>query len=178
MFIKIFPYYGTEEYYNVNYKCEDGFSPSNNVSTSMCTKIGSNNFNWIPALEEHHCTSLKLEFHEKKSSNSRLFCPLDTISYKCTVNSTEANMYLEWVVIYLGQLPQSVIYNRNSIAPSETKLSNMVTITLDTVRYEYMESTVILTQLPGIDLRKVFFTCKTLNLEKQAFADAEIPLGM
>ena len=87
-------------------------------------------------------------------------------------------MYLEWVVTYLSQLPRSVIYNRNSIAPNVTKLSRMVNTTLDTVRYEYMESTVILTQLPGIDLRKALLTCKTLNMEKQTFVDAEIPLGM
>ena len=164
---------------NVTYKCEDGFSPSNNVSTSTCRSKGSyHDFKWTPPLEEHHCSSLKLEFHEKKSSSSKLFCPLGTISYKCTVNSTEPNMYLEWIVLYLGQLPQSAIYNRSSIAPNVTKLSKIVNTTLDTVQYEYMESTVILTQLPGIDLRKALLTCKTLNMEKQTFVDAEIALGM
>ena len=163
------------------YQCEDGFisSSGNKRISSICTKTKNQSaFRWIPALQEHTCTSLRLILHERKNSSS-FNCPGDTISYKCFVKSSEPNdMYLTWDITFPGQKTQSVTYSRSSFPEDMVKLSMNVTTILDTLRYEYMESTILLTQLPDINLRNALLACSTMNMEKATFVDVEIPLGI
>ena len=164
----------------MNYRCEDGFSPST-IRKSDCRRGESiYDFEWKPALRKLTCTSINLEVHERKNSSSKLSCPWDTISYKCFVNSTDPNMFLTWEItsLSLGQMTRSVLYNNNSIPPSKTQLPMNISITLDILTDVYMESTIMFTQLPGINLREVFLICKTVNMEERTYVDSELPLGI
>ena len=165
----------------MTYRCEDGFSPSS-IRKSLCRRGETiYDFEWKPALRKLTCTSIKLEVYERKNSSSKLSCPWDTISYKCFVNSTDPNMFLTWEItaLSLGVMTQSVLYDKNSIPPNTTQLPMNISITLDILTDIYMESTIIFTQLPGINLREFLLVCKTVNMKEITYyVDSEIPLGI
>ena len=51
-----------------------------------------------------------------------------------------------------------------------------VAITLSALQDNYMESTIVLTQLPGIQL-DVLVQCSTIKTKDSAYVKEEIPLG-
>ena len=171
------PYGRREPSSRVTCHCKDEFTPHNITAQYYCRKTDVE-YKWVPVLEPLYCTALKLSLHNQSTT---FFCPWDSISYKCIVNSTDPNAYIKWHIKFPNvSSTQTVVYDRNSI-PKRVKqlIFHTSTILNVLIRDEYMESIITFTPTLGIDLRRTQLDCTTLDHRKSILLATDgIPSGM
>ncbi len=151
----------TEEFSNATISCNVGFIPSTEVFTTCSRGL------WVPAPENHVCTSVNLQLLESNMSRSDIDCPGDTISYICTVQSGSPSIQLEWIISFFERKTRGVLYNNRSILQDQTVLDFNTRTSLVSSERGYLESVLIFTLATGVTLNGTELECGIDNIDSE-----------
>ena len=154
-------YSSTQEFSNATISCNAGFIPSTEVFTTCSRGL------WVPAPENHVCTSVDLRLLENSMSRSDIDCPGDTISYNCTVQSSSPSLHLKWIVSFFEGETREVLYNNRSTLNNQTVLDFNTRISLVSSERGYLESVIVFTVATGVILNGTELECRIDNIDSE-----------
>ncbi len=95
-------------------------------------------------------------------------CPMDTISYNCSILSNSERVHLTWSVTLPGSMPVTITYDNSSILNNMNNLAMGVITILSTYRSdEYIESIIVLTLLIEVALDGTMLECSISDLDNE-----------
>ena len=181
-------YTHTREGATVTYQCNDGFRPSQQM-TSYCLRTG----NWTPPPELHVCTLVTGEFPTESGLKCQpcdiLFisasvdiiplerfvfredieCPDDIIPYNCSIISNSETVHLTWVIMAPGQIPINITYN--NISDIRDSLNDYISSSVTAFRTdEFIHSTLEITVHPYISTDQIVLMCSIDDLRNDSIA--------
>ncbi len=154
-------YSSIAEFSNATISCNAGFIPSTEVFTTCSSGL------WVPAPENHVCTSVNLRLLENSMSRSDIDCPGDTISYNCTVQSGSPLLHLKWIVSFFEGETREVLYNNRSTFNNQTVLDFNTQIYLVSSERGYLESVIVFTVATGVTLNGTELECRIDNIDSE-----------
>ncbi len=167
----------------MTYQCNIGYRLSA-VFTSVCAATAE----WTPSPDQHNCiivtgmiteiisysftlfstaiTSLTL--HERNNSRTDIDCPMDTISYNCSILSNSERVHLTWSVTLPGSMPVTITYDNTSILNNMNNLAMSVNTMLTTYRRdELVESLIVFTIIRNIVLNETMLECSISGVDSE-----------
>lgn len=164
---------------NITLQCSNGYRPSS-PTISYCTQDEV----WIPEPDEYNCTfvvgnkiidlcinslvminniisiaSMDLT-SSRNMSEDRIDCPGDTILYNCSITSNSEDLYLQWEVILPNMHLITTVFDGTALDGIADDLDMNISATLTRyTRDEYIESTLILTLLRGVNMNGTIINC-------------------
>ncbi len=114
----------------------------------------------------NHKASISLLIHERNTARTDIDCPMDTISYNCSILSNSERVHLRWRVTLPGSMPVTITYDNTSILNNMDNLAMGVITTLTTYRRdEYIESLIVFTVVRNIVLNGTMIECSISDLD-------------
>ncbi len=107
--------------------------------------------------------SLKLD--QRNTVRFDIDCPMDTLTYNCSILSNSETAHLTWNVTLPGLMPRSITYDNTSMLNQVDNLSVSVSTVL--TRYitdEYIESTLVLTLMRDVNSNETRIDCEIGDL--------------
>lgn len=96
-------------------------------------------------------------------SREDILCPLDIISFNCSIQSNSEAIHLMWRVFIPGEFQINITYS--NVTDESTNLSSYITTALSDFRNdEYINSTLEITVFSGIPIDKIMLECSIGDL--------------
>ena len=106
---------------------------------------------------------------ERNTARTDIDCPMDTISYNCSIFSNSETVHLEWRVTLPGVMPIDITYDNTSILNNIDNLAMGVNTILSMYRSdEYIESIIVFTIIRNIILNETMLECTINGLDSEA----------